>query len=106
MPDHVHALVEGTADGSQLKVFVHQAKQLSAYQYGQGNGRLWQPSYWDHVLREHESTLPYVRYILENPVRAGLVESPEAYPYLGAGNMSVPDLLRALADSGVEAWHP
>lgn len=100
-------LVEGTTDLSDLRALAHKAKQLSAYDYRRRERRrLWQPSYWDHVLREDESILPFVRYILENPVRAGLVDSREEYPYLGAGEMSVSEVLRALAETGVDAWEP
>ncbi len=42
---------------------------------------LWQKSYYDHVLRHDENLAHVVRYVLENPVRAGLVESFDEYPY-------------------------
>lgn len=43
---------------------------------------IWQPGYHDHALRDDEDYGARVRYTLENPVRAGLVERPEAYPYV------------------------
>jgi hypothetical protein len=42
---------------------------------------LWQKSYYDHVVRDDEALSAVVRYIIENPARARLVESPEDYPY-------------------------
>ena len=54
---------------------------------------LWQRSYFEHVLRDEEDTIGVAKYILENPVRAGLVERPEAYPYLGSMTVSVEELL-------------
>jgi len=47
------------------------------------NKRLWQDGYYDHVLREEEATIPVARYIVLNPVRAGLCEDASAYPAPG-----------------------
>ena len=107
MPDHLHMLAEGVTEGSDLKRFAHLAKQRSAYQYRrQMRHHLWQPSYFDHVLRDDESSLPYIRYILENPVRAGLVLRAEDYPYLGAGAIPVREMLKYLSEAGVDVWRP
>jgi REP element-mobilizing transposase RayT len=46
--------------------------------------RLWQPYGYEHVLRSDEATHAVVRYILENPVRAGLVEDVLDYPFCGS----------------------
>ena len=49
-------------------------KQRAGYDYRQRTGEyLWQPSYFDHVLRDEEETWRAVRYVLENPVRKGIV---------------------------------
>ncbi len=42
---------------------------------------LWQINYYDHVLRSDEATEKVARYILENPVRKGLVEDFRNYPF-------------------------
>lgn len=65
---------------------------------------LWQPSFYDHVLREEESSLPFIRYIVENPVWKNLVQSAEDYPYLGTGPAPVSETLRMLNDAGVHVW--
>ena len=36
------------------------------------------------MLSDEETTAKVVRYILESPVRKGLVASPHDYPYLGS----------------------
>jgi len=46
-------------------------------------GQIWQHESFDHVLRREESIPAKVQYICENPVRAGLVNSPEEYRWLG-----------------------
>jgi REP-associated tyrosine transposase len=83
MPDHVHLLVEGCSDACELKRFASLAKQRSAFVYSRAKDRqLWQPSYYDHILRPEESSLPVMHYMLQNPVRAGLVEDWIDYPHL------------------------
>ena len=94
MPDHVHALVEGIHDASDFTHFVRIFKQESAFHWRRTTGRiLWHRSYFDRVLRDHADTMSVVRYILENPVRAGLVTQPQDYPYLGSMTGTVADLL-------------
>jgi putative transposase len=96
MPDHVHLLVEACSEQSDMIRFVHQAKQRSAFAFSQKyKQRLWQPSYYDHVLREEDATLSVARYIIENPVRAGLVKSPLEYPFLGSDRFAVEQILEA-----------
>ena len=55
---------------------------------------------YDRVLRADEDTVSVVRYILENPLRAGLVTRPEDYPYSGSSTYSI----EALVDAA--AWVP
>jgi putative transposase len=86
MPDHLHLLVRA-AENTDLVAFVRLFKQLSGYAYRRLTGDsevLWQTSYHDHVLRQQEDLYAAARYIWGNPVRAGLVESAEKYPYSGS----------------------
>jgi REP element-mobilizing transposase RayT len=41
---------------------------------------IWQEGYYDHALRSEESLPDVARYIVMNPVRAGLVKSIRDYP--------------------------
>jgi putative transposase len=83
MPDHLHLLVEGS-EGSDLAQLMKAFKQTSSFDYKQRVGRLlWQRSYYDHILRGPDELRPAIEYILGNPVRAGLVENPRAYPFWG-----------------------
>ena len=86
MPDHLHLLLEGE-DGADLVKFVSRFKQQSGYLYRRSrpdSGNLWQKSYHDHVVRSDEGLLQMAKYIVGNPVRAGLVESCEDYPFSGS----------------------
>ena len=85
MPDHVHLLVTGLAEDSHLPSFASLAKQLSGFRCrGVVTGRLWQDGYYDHILRDEEKSAVVIRYILENPVRSGLVRHVTEYPYVGS----------------------
>ena len=93
MPDHLHLLVEGTTDISDLQEFVRGWKQRSAYTAKRRGVILWQRGYYDHVLRNDESTERTAAYVLGNPVRAGLAARPEEYPFLGSFVATIEDLL-------------
>ena len=95
MPDHLHLLLEGYDEASDLCRCVKHFKQMSGHQFARQRRRtLWQPRYFDHVLRDGESTVKMARYIFENPVRKGLVRSPSDYPYLGSDVGRVEEFFR------------
>jgi putative transposase len=85
MPDHVHMVVS-TPAGVDLVQFVRHFKQLSAYRFRRevSDRPLWQTRFYDHALRSEENLSGVARYVLENPVRAGLTESAADYPYCGS----------------------
>ena len=107
MPDHVHLLVEGLDASSDLTKFAHQAKQRSGHAYSQQTqARLWQPSYWDHVLRDEDPTWAVVRYICDNPVRKQLVERWEDYEFTGSAIMTKQELAREMMCHAAHRWQP
>ena len=82
MPDHLHLLVIGQDDRSDARKFVRLFKQKSGYWFKKNyNKNLWHISYYDHVLRKEESMESVALYILENPVRKGLVSDYREYPF-------------------------
>ena len=94
MPDHVHLLVEGTTEDADLKRFITRAKQYSGFYYAkQSNDRLWQRYSFERILRDEDATPVVARYILENPIRAGLAASVTDYPFLGSGVYSLAELM-------------
>jgi putative transposase len=86
MPDHVHLAVEGRSPESDLRRFVKVAKQRVAYiaRTEFQIASIWQDGYYERVLRTYESMDTLIRYILDNPVRAGLVERADDFPHSGA----------------------
>jgi hypothetical protein len=49
------------------------------------------------VLRDDEATVGVVQYLLENPIRAGLVARVEEHPYSGSFVYALNDLLQSIA---------
>lgn len=85
MPDHLHALVEGLREDSDLKQFVKLAKQYSGFYFRQSTRcTLWQRYGFERVLRDDEATNTVARYIIENPLRAALVKDLREYPFWGS----------------------
>jgi putative transposase len=82
MPDHVHLAVNGETADSDCRRFIKLAKQYSGFYYARRfSAPLWQRYGFERVLRATESTTTLIRYIIENPVRAGIVTEVSRYPY-------------------------
>jgi len=85
MPDHVHLLLY--LGDIHLSTIVRRLKARSANLLNREigrSGRFWEPGYHDHALREEEDLLTVARYIVANPLRAGLVRRIGDYPYWNA----------------------
>ena len=94
MPDHVHKLVHGQTLEANAKDYMRRAKQYSGFYFSKGfKTKLWQRYGYDHILRRDDEPRKTVRYIIENPVRRGLVAKPEDYPYTGSAIYTVQQLL-------------
>jgi len=86
MPDHMHLIVMGVSETSdQLKATLFLRRHLNAL-LKPHHVQLQKQAY-DHILREHEREQGAFEkvawYILENPVRAGLVESRDGWNHSG-----------------------
>ena len=100
MPDHLHLLATGRSESANIKKSVDAFRRQSAYHYKRRwSRRLWQDGYFDRVLRREESTASVVRYVVANPVRAGLVREPGEYGFSGSSDYSLEELIRSLEDS-------
>jgi REP element-mobilizing transposase RayT len=86
MPDHWHGLVV-LGQGDTLSRCVGRAKGTSARrlrQVHEGLGPTWGNGYQDRALRKDDDVATAARYVLMNPVRAGLVQRVGDYPYWDA----------------------
>jgi putative transposase len=83
MPDHIHLLL--TVD-SMMTIekamqyvkggFSHRAKKELGYQ-----GEIWQKGFSEVRIKDRPNFLKHRKYIHQNPVKAGLVDIPENFPY-------------------------
>ncbi|MBB4866172.1 REP element-mobilizing transposase RayT [Pseudomonas nitritireducens] len=83
MPDHAHWLLQ-LGEGERLETSVGRLKAVSARHFNGVFGKrgpLWGPAFHDHALRREDEILPIARYIVANPLRAGLVERVGDYPF-------------------------
>lgn len=86
MPNHVHCLVQ-THESSHLKDIVRHIKGASARRVNESlhrAGRLWQPDYFDRLIRSPSHFKKAVEYIHWNPVKAKLCVHPEHYSHSSA----------------------
>ncbi|MEJ2616519.1 MAG: transposase [Ignavibacteriaceae bacterium] len=85
MPDHLHTIIKGNMPEVNLKTCMDKFKQKTGYWLSKNIiDKKWQKDYYDHIIREEENLEIQVQYILNNPVRAGLVEHWKDYPYKGS----------------------
>jgi len=86
MPDHWHGLVVlGT--NMTLAQVMNRVKGRSAYAFNSElgrHGRVWAPGFHDRAIRREESLLSVARYLIGNPLRAGLVTAIGDYPFWDA----------------------
>jgi len=82
MPDHWHGLVElGEHDG--LSLVMNRFKSITSKRARRVEHipGIWARGFHDHALRRDENIHRAARYIVANPVRAGLVRRSLDYPY-------------------------
>jgi putative transposase len=94
MPDHVHLVLTPLYDGSS---FISVAEIMQGIKSGSAHkinrelnrvGQVWQRESFDRVLRREESIHAKVEYIVQNPVRAGLVKTALEYPWLWVADLA------------------
>lgn len=94
MPDHFHWLFQ-LGERASLSAIVKQLKARSARAIGRRieevganqparTGSLWQRGFYDHAIRGDEDLRAVARYIVANPLRAGLVDHLGDYPWWDA----------------------
>jgi len=88
MPTHVHVLIEQYETASLSSVVQswksYTGKQLKAlFPHACADGEFWMREYWDRYIRDENHFYAAIDYIRQNPVKAGLVDRPEDWPYTG-----------------------
>jgi len=83
MPNHVHVLIE-TLPGYRLGDIVHSWKSFTAKEANRilsRSGEFWMRDYFDRFIRDEKHLASVREYVRNNPVKAGLVEKPEDWPW-------------------------
>ncbi len=81
MPEHVHLLISEPERGT-LSTALQMLKQNTAHQLRPPEGSpFWQPRYYDFNVWSDDKRIEKLRYIHRNPVKRGLVERPEDWPW-------------------------
>ncbi len=99
MPDHLHFIVrlppheiryfDGGARGIVPETILDHVGNFKKWTTTKiwwaqgGTGQLWLKSSYDRVIWYNRSVEPVCSYVLNNPVRKGLVEKWQDYPYVG-----------------------
>ena len=88
MPDHLHILAQASGGACNLTKFVSAFKQRTAFDFAKHRAsRLWQPRYYEHILRQAEDLESVALYVWNNPVRAGICSLAIEYPFSGSTTM-------------------
>jgi REP element-mobilizing transposase RayT len=83
MPNHVHVMIEQI---DRLGAILHSWKSFTANRINalRGvRGKVWAREYYDRFIRDAAHFENAVAYIRNNPVKAGLVQNAEDWPWLG-----------------------
>jgi REP element-mobilizing transposase RayT len=81
MPDHMHCLVPlHDKTLAELMCRIKSRSSLAINQALGRSGRLWQKGYHDRAVRREEDVKHVARYVVANPIRAGLVARVHDYP--------------------------
>lgn len=92
MPDHAHLLAMPGHEKATTLDMIEKFKLTSGiWLYNHGLPR-WQPGNWDEMVGSADDWRAVARYIAMNPVREGLVESYDQYPFLGSLHGRVSEL--------------
>lgn len=85
MPDHLHILLQ-LGYSESLSHLMNRMKSVTAHAAigsDRSRGRIWMRGFHDRAIRGEEDLQAVARYVIENPIRAGLVDTLDAYPFLG-----------------------
>ncbi len=95
MPDHLHLVLEGNSEKADLWKTIVLFKQKTGYWLSKNKSNLfWQKDFYDHILRKDEDLKKHIRYVLENPVRKGLVNDWKDYEFKGSLSYDLYEIIR------------
>lgn len=115
MPNHYHLVV--TTELANLSVALRQLNGIYAQRWNQRHqrvGHVFQGRFFAQLVQDGQYFLAACRYVVRNPVRAGLVAAPEDWPwssFKGTGGIAAParflcteTLLQQFGDDEEAPW--
>jgi len=117
MPNHIHVLFQSMNGWTAAKIVASWKKftgnKICDHRFRTGEGPrppIWHREYWDRYIRNQDHLQQAINYIHSNPVKAGLVDSAEAWPWSSAfpgnANLRIGEQQNAIIKSGVPGTKP
>ncbi len=81
MPDHVHIVITPKKDNT-LSNILKSIKGVSARlvnKFNNTTGSIWQSESFDRIIRDEKELYDILEYLLNNPVKKGLIDDPWKY---------------------------
>lgn len=83
MPNHVHVIIQMRE--ISLSTIIHSWKSYTTRMINLSLGRsgpVWHKDYWDRFIRDENHYVSAMNYVRQNPVKAGLVQHAEEWPWM------------------------
>jgi len=83
MPDHYHLII-ALGQTKSLKQVMSSINKFAARRINialKRSGRFWEEGFYDHQIRDRRDFDSILEYVHNNPVTAGLVQTPQDWPY-------------------------
>ena len=94
MPDHLHLIMEGNSEKSNLWKMATLFKQKTGFYFSQNMVEIkWQKDFYDHIHRKDEDLKKHIIYLLNNPVRKKLVCNWQNYPFKGSLDFNLEEII-------------
>jgi len=85
MPDHVHIVLEGSGERSDLWKTTVLFKQKTGYWFSKNMPQVqWQSNFYDRIHKTEDELLNHILYIVNNPVEKNIVSHWREYPFKGS----------------------
>jgi len=94
MPDHLHLILEGKEESSDLWRSVVSFKQKTGYWLSKNKTAIrWQKDFYDYIHRKDDDLKKHIRYVLENPIRKKIVVNWDEYKFKGSLDYKLSDII-------------
>ena len=105
MPNHFHLVLEPSTQVAMSK-FMHWLLTSHVRRYHRhydSSGHVWQGRFKSFPIQRDEHLMTVIRYVLQNPVRSGLVASPKDWTWLSIRRTGLTDPLPEVIQEGWNA---